>query len=52
MKDIQTVFSEDDKMMVAIVKAISERGSHAEVKRDRAGNWIIYEVNKKKRVVG
>jgi len=42
--------NEKDKKMVEEVKDISEKGNHAEVKRDRNGNWIVYEVMKKKRV--
>lgn len=52
MKDIQVGFSEEDKRMVAMVKAISQKGSHAEVKKDKAGNWIVYEVNKKRNMIG
>ena len=43
---------EKDKKMVEEVKTISEHGNHAEVKKDKDGNWIVYEVQKKKKTVG
>lgn len=52
MKEMQRYISDDDKKMVAEVKAIAEKGSHAEVKKDRDGNWIIYEVSKKRKMIG
>ena len=39
---------ERDFKMVEEVKSISGRGNNAEVKRDKDGKWIIYEVKKKK----
>ena len=33
------------------LKRISARGNNAEVKQDRDGNWIVYEVKKIKAVV-
>lgn len=41
-----------DKRMLIELKNISDRGNNAEVKRDKDGNWIIYEVKKKKTKVG
>lgn len=35
MKDILVRLSEEDKKMVAMVKAISQKGSHAEVKKTK-----------------
>lgn len=52
MKEAMQPISYEDQKMVNLVKTISEKGSHAEVKKDKDGNWIVYEVNKKKRVVG
>lgn len=34
------------------IKLISARGNSAEVKRDKDGNYIIYEVKKRKSKVG
>ena len=48
MKEIMQPMSFEDKKMVDLVKTISEKGSHAEVKKDKSGKWIVYEVNKKK----
>ena len=39
---------EKDEKMLVKVKRISERGNNAEVKKDKDGNWVIYEVQKKK----
>lgn len=41
-----------DLMMVVEVKNISARGNNAEVKQDKNGDWIVYEVQKKKKKVG
>lgn len=41
-----------DLKMVAEVKNISDRGNNAEVKKDKNGEWIVYEVQKKKKKVG
>lgn len=41
-----------DSKMVAEVKSISARGNNAEVKQDKNGKWIVYEVQKKKKKVG
>ena len=41
---------EKDAKMVEEVKDISKHGNHAEVKKDKDGNWVVYEVKKKKRV--
>lgn len=43
---------ERDQKMVEEVKSISARGNNAEVKRDKNGDWIVYEVLKKKKKVG
>jgi hypothetical protein len=44
--------SEKDEKMVAELKRISDKGNNAEVKRDKNGEWIVYEVKKEKRMVG
>jgi len=41
---------EKDIKMVEKVKSISEHGHHAEVKKDKDGNWVVYDVQKKKMV--
>lgn len=38
-----------DLMMVVEVKNISARGNNAEVKQDKNGDWIVYEVQKKEK---
>ena len=40
--------NEKDEKMLVKVKSISARGNNAEVKKDKDGNWVIYEVKKKK----
>lgn len=52
MKETLQYITDADKRMVAEVKSISEKGGHAEVKKDKVGNWVVYEVNKKKIVIG
>lgn len=44
--------NENDKKMVETVKQISAKGHNAEVKQDRNGKWIIYDVSKSKIVIG
>lgn len=44
--------TESDVKMLEEVKSISARGNNAEVKRDRQGRWIIYEIKKKKKQIG
>ncbi len=34
------------------INSISERGNSAEVKKDKDGNYVIYEVQKKRKQVG
>ncbi|MDO4460701.1 MAG: hypothetical protein Q4C42_11610 [Clostridia bacterium] len=40
--------SEKEIVMANKVKAITDKGGQAEVKLDRNGDYVIYEVNKKK----
>lgn len=53
-----TKFDEEDSMsvndenMLKEVKEISKRGNNAEVKQEKDGTWVIYEVHKKKKKVG
>lgn len=46
------IVNEFEKKMVEEVKSISARGNSAEVKRDKDGKYIVYEVQKKKKMVG
>ena len=43
--------AEREKKLLSKLKRISARGNNAEVKQDRDGNWIVYEVKKIKAVV-
>lgn len=43
--------AEKEKKLLSKLKRISARGNNAEVKQDRNGNWIVYEVKKTKAVV-
>lgn len=43
--------AEKEKKLLSKLKRISARGNNAEVKKDRNGNWIVYEVKKTKAVV-
>ena len=44
--------SVNDENMLKEVKEISKRGNNAEVKQEKDGTWVIYEVHKKKKKVG
>lgn len=52
MKGAPSCISEEDKRMDCLVRAISEKGRHVEVKLDRDGHWVVYEVSKKKKMAG
>lgn len=41
-----------DKRMIAEIKDISARGNSAEVKYDKDGKYVIYEIKKKRKQVG
>ena len=43
---------EKEKMVMQQIKDISARGKSAEVKKDKDGNYVVYEVQKKKKKVG
>ena len=40
--------AEREQKLLNKLKRISARGNNAEVKQDRDGNWIVYEVKKTK----
>lgn len=40
----------DDKLL-NILRRISAKGKNAEVKLDKNGKWIVYEVSKEKKLV-
>lgn len=45
--------TEKDKRALQEMKRISKKGNNAEVKwQDKNGDWVIYEVQKKKKTVG
>ena len=41
-----------EKEVIKQIDDISKRGNSAEVKKDKDGNYIVYEVHKKKKLVG
>ena len=43
---------EKDKRLVNTLKGIVRRGNNAEVKSDSDGSWVVYEIKKKREVVG
>ena len=43
---------EKEKKVIAQINLISKRGNCAEVKRDKDGNYVVYEVQKKRTKVG
>ena len=43
---------EKEKKVIEEIDTISKRGNSAEVKKDKDGNYIVYEVKKKKTKVG
>ncbi|WP_155834476.1 hypothetical protein [Butyrivibrio sp. FC2001] len=40
-----------DEKLVEKLKFITSKGCNAEVKKEKNGNWVVYEVNKKKSIV-
>lgn len=40
----------DDKLL-NLLRRISAKGKNAEVKMDKSGKWIVYEVSKEKTLV-
>lgn len=40
--------AEREQKLLNKLKRISARGNNAEVKQDRDGNWIVYEVKKQR----
>lgn len=51
-KKISNEIQERDRRLIDALKNITLRGNNAEVKSNRDGTWIVYEVKKKKEVVG
>lgn len=47
--NVSVEVSVDDLKMIFAVEEISKKGNRAEVKRNRKGGWIIYEVEKKRK---
>ena len=43
--------AEREQKLVSKLKQIYARGNNAEVKQDRDGNWVVYEVKKTKAIV-
>jgi hypothetical protein len=43
---------EKEKKVIEEIDTISKRGNSAEVKKDKDGNYVVYEVQKKKKKVG
>ena len=43
--------AEREQKLLSKLKRISAKGNIAEVKQDRDGNWIVYEVKKTKAIV-
>lgn len=46
------IVSDKDGKVLKEIEKISEKGNHAEVKKNKDGDWVIYEVKKKKTKVG
>lgn len=44
--------SEEEQKVIEQINDISKRGNSAEVKKDKDGNYVVYEVQKKKKKVG
>lgn len=44
-------FGQKERILLLRLVKISEKGNHAEVKKNRDGTWTVYEVKKKKEVV-
>lgn len=44
--------SDKEEKVIAQINDISARGNSAEVKKDKDGNYVVYEVQKKKKKVG
>lgn len=49
---IHTEMSDKEQQVIDQIDSISKRGNSAEVKKDKDGNYIVYEVKKKKTKVG
>lgn len=49
---INCELQERDRRLISTLKKIVLRGNNAEVKGNDDGSWVVYEVKKKKEVVG
>lgn len=43
---------EKEQKVIEEIDTISKRGNSAEVKKDKDGNYVVYEVQKKRKKVG
>ena len=43
--------AEREQKLLSKLKQLSARGNNAEVKQDRDGKWVVYEVKKTKAIV-
>lgn len=50
MENSKKVTSEEK--LIALLKKISAKGHNAEVKQDKNGTWIVYDVKKERTQVG
>ena len=48
----QDEFEEKEQKVIEEIDTISKRGNSAEVKKDKDGNYVVYEVQKKRKKVG
>ena len=46
------MMGEKEQKVIKQIDDISKRGNSAEVKKDKDGNYVVYEVQKKKKTVG
>lgn len=44
--------SEKEIRLIEHIQEISKKGNSAEVKKDKDGNYVVYEVQKKRKKVG
>ncbi|MBP3504883.1 MAG: hypothetical protein J6K43_00575 [Lachnospiraceae bacterium] len=44
--------SDKEQQVIEQINDISKRGNSAEVKKDKDGNYVVYEVQKKRKKVG
>lgn len=51
-QSINCELQERDRRLISTLKKIVLRGNNAEVRGNCDGSWVVYEVKKKKEVVG